>query len=547
MKCVQAERLMDAALDELSGSKGIGTARRADLDLHLSSCARCRAQWEVLRVAEVALRAPRPVAAPDWLLADFRSRLAQESTSQVRAEKPRSGSWAWLWPFGTLTAAGAAAAAVVVFGMVPPPQGPTQSGATPLGTRLVPPPAPAAVSSTSETVRPRVLAATPAPRDGSVKAIPAQPAGKTGSAVATDFLGSTPDLTVKFNAPRPKQRNFAGHQGAQDDAVRVQPSTLAKNSVSVLALAQDHAAFGRSQDADKHSFYSKRANQSNTAHGSQGVVRTVAEEEKREFAEQTDRLTLQFNLAIGNASGDYYAQVPAEPISAELNVSPAVLNALQRPVEITGSATQVGEIVEQLSVAADVVLRIDPKFAAKNITVTDSNAPLWLVLEDVARQGSLEIYPSENGLVLQRISRAGGVAGKLDGKVGETLATLPKPRGVAAAPAQAPDRSPMPTAKPAVEPAAPAAPAGPAAPGKAESEGMRRAFRFTEQKPDRRVWPAAWGNLPERGFEVPSYKELPALVLAPDSKAPQEVPRVRLRLEDPVKKGAPSKASKSPK
>jgi hypothetical protein len=67
-----------------------------------------------------------------------------------------------------------------------------------------------------------------------------------------------------------------------------------------------------------------------------------------------------------------------------------------------------------------------------------------------------------------------------------------------------------------------------------------------ERHPDRKVWPAAWGNLPERGFETPSAEELPPLVLAPIvmDTGFQVVPQVRGRSKRPVPAAKPVRTRK---
>jgi hypothetical protein len=89
---------------------------------------------------------------------------------------------------------------------------------------------------------------------------------------------------------------------------------------------------------------------------------------------------------------------------------------------------------------------------------------------------------------------------------------------------------------------------------KPRPEGSAR-YAFSNRQPDRKVWPAAWGNLPERGFEVPTADELPPLVLAPvqvGTTLSNEVPQVRARVDrlsrkrsETRKKPAAAKAKKS--
>ncbi|MCC2671161.1 MAG: hypothetical protein K0Q72_3632, partial [Armatimonadetes bacterium] len=182
MNCGQAEKWMDAALDELSGGeyhapRGWSEQRRAELEAHFGLCSACRSQWDLLRSAEIALRVPKPVTAPDSLLLEFRQRLAAEAAPAPRrmpAERPRS-PWAWIWPLGSVAAAGAAAATVLMFNVYVAPV-PTPSK----------PPAPLSDAATSELfgrpasrfsraedqvreLKPRAtsdLAAKPAPRVG---------------------------------------------------------------------------------------------------------------------------------------------------------------------------------------------------------------------------------------------------------------------------------------------------------------------------------------------------------------------------------------------
>jgi hypothetical protein len=136
MKCRQAEQWMDALLDGELAESRLAVAREG-LRRHCAGCARCQAQWETLRTAESALRAPRPVSPPPGILLDLRHRLAEESGLRP-SRRPARAPLGWLVPAGGFAAVCAAGA--LFFG--------------PLGHLLSPPPPVASGMGTGVAIAP---------------------------------------------------------------------------------------------------------------------------------------------------------------------------------------------------------------------------------------------------------------------------------------------------------------------------------------------------------------------------------------------------------
>lgn len=247
----------------------------------------------------------------------------------------------------------------------------------------------------------------------------------------------------------------------------------------------------------------------------------------------------------------------------ELDVSPAVLTALQRPVEVQLQGETLAGAVRQLTEAADVVLSYDPKVAgmAVNVTTPEPQVPLWVVLQEVAQQNNLQIVPRENQLELRAAKPVPGkptaeAAGQVLSPAGPvTLGVSPTPtRGALPpslpAPTGAPGaryrrlepRSMLRAAKPSAGDERRVAPERKEAPelkpgkvaekrDKAVPRYERFDYRFEREQlvdrtaPDRRVWPDLWGRLPEWGFALPTPEALPA------ASAPEEARAAEARIK----------------
>jgi hypothetical protein len=567
---------MDAALDELSGGehlmpRGWSENRRVELEAHLAGCPQCRLQWDALRSAEIALRSPKPVAAPESLLVEFRQRLAAEADAPPRrapAERSRN-PWGWLWPVGSLAAAGAAAAAVMLFNV--------QVSPTPTERQ----PAPAAAAQRGDRPANSESASATPPATNRLADLH-QLATKATPSTSSDTLGRAPgvsDSTLAF-------KNVDDRLAAQKSSL----STLAEKSKPAGGDASVATDFGfhlratptvrpaspparekvaanlyRTPNSSQWSIASNGSVAAAGENNSRGLKLSQANTEERYFvnAQQgqvlygTDAAQTAAFLTSQNTNLTY-AQVSLEPLPAELNVSTAILTALQRPVEVELANAPVQAVADQLAYSADVVLRVDPTVALKYVTVREEGTPLWLVLQDVAKQSELEVVPQDNALYLRRIATrvdldAAAAAPAPPGAAGarsdpnfryaekkqETLDRLErKPADLKLAPTGAPVPTGPRTLAKATRGAAPPAPIAPERPVHVAGRGR--------QQPDRRVWPAAWGNLPERGFETPKVEELPPLVLAPVVPDPgaQPVPQLFGRAKSPPKRVKPVRTRK---
>lgn len=529
MKCRQVEQWMDAALDE--GGAGLAPRRRAELDQHLHACPQCRGQWEVLRQAESALRVPRPAPAPDGMLLEFRRRLAAEP-----APAPRPSFWTWVFPVGSLAAAGAAAAVMIAMGVH-------------------------VTTPTSKTVNlpgvPGPQAKAPAPpieqhfydlTEKSVAASPARPSAQ-------------PDTAAK---KRPAARRIR----PEEPRTRM---AKADDRVTSLSLARpdvyrhtDRAAGGGSLETVRESLV--------TGHPAPPFAGGRA--------------------LVAFSRDAYTADSP------EVNVSPAVLTALNRTVEVAARSASVQQVAQQLALEADVQLQVDPSAAQLRVSVTEDQAPLWKALESVAKQQRLEIVPVENHLVLMRVDRADKAKTLIEKEPREAVvAKMPRQRtegavmaksvkdlqekrlapseaAVARKPADPRVRlgqnldvtrqqggfggsaqagaAPGPAA-PAVTKPAPAGPAGPRAltrnehpaapdarphPEAPAPTGLRAlATNGLADHPDRAVWPAAWGTLPERGFTPIAPEELGPQIPAAEAPRATVAPQNNLRRNNRLPNG----------
>lgn len=599
MKCGQAEKWMDAALDERSGGTEHGPAggsvqRRAEFEMHLAACPNCRRQWEVLRSAEAVLRVPKPVPAPEGLLADFRQRLADEERPEAHAAPPprrATWGWRWLWPVGSLAAAGVAAAAVLMFNIQPPMssvqeiQRGRQRGSAANSPATSPnsalpserlaraPKLPLTGTTTAPTnperAKPKLNQMAGAKKSGESEKI-APPALRHDRSFEASSAGAAKGLPRSL-ATAPPSKPSEPRQGEQ-----ASPHPTADPIVAERQLARQGApgqpepqlagkpTFAREPQGLTEKLSTNVRPQADSSLGLQKqttvAAATTAPAPVPSKPQNLGVLYGSNNSQIAQNNSFYYAQVPAEPTPVELNVSAAVLNALQRPVELRSTNVRVQDLAEQLATEADVEVKVDPKVAQLNVTVNESGAPLWRLLEDVARQAQVQIYPRDNSLELRPskpVAPAAEAASNLELKV----YTAPKAKADSTLRARGLQPAPKAVGDAPVAPAAPAGPAGPRGPvgspnggfgGMAGGGGFGRGARgfstreepaapnrsaryaYSNRRPDRKIWPAAWGNLPERGFEVPTAEELPPLILAPvqsGTTLTNEVPQIRARKE----------------
>ncbi len=608
MNCRTAERWMDRVLDD----DPVG-ARMAELELHLQACSRCRSQWQALRAAEVALRMPQASPAPEGLLADFRRRLAEEENlpagpaSTPAPTRPRRDWLRWIWPTGSIAAAGMAAALAVNFNLQSVFQEPPRPASS-LQTAIPRGQADAPVSASRGTDR-RWFAAGRSPQISDPARTEPDPALQAGP-------GNKPTRNWEFNNPSrtkrgpasseptpggpdrprmtdtrrlarkpeplyfrqkqtaPKQPVSPARREAEDLGVPVD-ERMARLSRSEMALVPPTTDSPRGKTAIGGRLNERNRGVSPRKPATDSMSRldaTVAESEKPSLqyfysqpsgpAEDTAPIRPDGLYAQGprpnHISLGVELELEAQAVQEkELEVSPAVLTALQRPVEITFRNGTIQEAARQLTEAADVVLKVDPRVAQANVNFTGpaAQAPLWIVLQEVALQNQLQILPQDNQLILKPVERSqpaakarAEVTGGLRG--GFAGASPASPRGstpadpmLAKKPAPATNVPPPAVAPAPTGPAAPAEPArkalrpygfGRPAPGpraeslmKKEKKGaaplpLQQNARFMESRaldiagapvmgtlPDRRVWPTDWGFLPERGFAIPPPEALP--------------------------------------
>jgi Putative zinc-finger len=104
MNCREAGNALSPYLDG-----ELDDRRRAQLEQHLAGCARCAAEVALQRHAFQLLAAPKTMAQPEGLLAEFKQRLAAEAPAPRRTWR----SAPWSWSLAGLAATAAAAALVI--------------------------------------------------------------------------------------------------------------------------------------------------------------------------------------------------------------------------------------------------------------------------------------------------------------------------------------------------------------------------------------------------------------------------------------------------
>lgn len=574
---------MDRALDE-----AIPGASMDELAAHLARCPGCRRQWEALRAAEAVLRVPRPVQAPDDLLADFRRRLAAEQPVAPRA--PARPWLSWLWPTGSLAAAGLAAALAVTFNLTgsfdapPAPQREARSMARSQGS----PGSPAIPAPVVPTPTPKPADLAPETTLRPAPAAKGRPFGR--KAPRSDFrsgvegetrLSDRPSTGTRANqankAPAAMRdlevRLFVGP--AQNTPRANDPMALAKESKGVAAEKTTSALDPSSRERSTSNYRLQAATPGSSprmAAGTRGASADARElrRDKKPLPdgspENGERLTPAAQPESGNGpaggtatssrylaladfgnTASYYFQDVDKLQPNELEVSPAVLTALQRPVEVTLKGKTIAGAMRQLTEAADVVLSVDPRVASVTVTVETpgTQAPLWVVLQEVAQQSNLQIIPQENRLELRPAGKeadkpaAGLSLGISANAPAAPSPASPTPRGVS--PGTPPPASvraglegvrrfrneperPAKALKGRSEGDRPATPSGPRA--KKEPSDLRLTEKLPTNQatlagaaPDRRVWPDQWGRLPEWGFLLPGPEGLPTEAPAEARKA----------------------------
>src|SRR5262249_49767460 len=77
-------------------------------------------------------------------------------------------------------------------------------------------------------------------------------------------------------------------------------------------------------------------------------------------------------------------------------ISPVILTALRRPVELKSDPTTVQEVALELTTLYDFAVVVDPSVPSTNITLERKSGPMWEVLQSAARPAKLRVVPGEN-------------------------------------------------------------------------------------------------------------------------------------------------------
>lgn len=500
MKCRQAEEWMDQALDETS-AVGLSADRRARLEAHVGQCAECRQQWAILQAAEMALRSPKPVPVPLGMLPEFRERLAREEAARVLRPAPRGG-WSWFWPAGTV-AAGLAAASFVMFHTSVPTTG-TAVPAVHESVRLQSTPPVLSRPGNHSASAPSQVA-PPASGGMQAKSHAAAPGGSSLALTQDDSARSTLLPTVKELArAKPQPRGIpvapSPHLEGAPGALR----RLASNAADIKDTDPLKAAADRAPDM---------------LHVAAAPPQAEAEAGGLTAAYRPTHPQV-WSMQNGVANPD----LAPTALPVEFDVSPAVLQALQRPVAVRMDSVTVQDAARLLTEEADVDVQVDPRVNTVMLSLHDTGVPFWKVLESLAKQSGLQIYPVDNQLVLG--------PGEEPALPAEGAPTREMRRAYNFRPE---------------EKAAPNQQYGGAGNEKARGGtadarfGQTLMLRAAGAVPDRSVWPAAWGRLPERGFAAPTAQEFAEgqleTVLAPPagpSPAPATEPGARPDSKKPM-------------
>ena len=532
MNCRRASGLMDRALDQ-----GIGANAPPELLGHLEACARCRAEWDILLRGDAALRAPGVAPAPADLYASFQERV------RLRP-RPVAFAWpVWIGPVGTLAAAGAAAAIVISFNLRPDVR---PAGETLKDSKLVPtglptaagrssvvefgraPADPSASKATSgpEGV-PRPVRTPPGRPDVAMRDAyspvgpPSTPARRADSAAAVEVRASpeTTDLSAKV---RP----------ALAPGITAAPAVGGSSPSRATGTVEGIGPRGELADRLAGAAGSRPGGGGGAAAGLGGFGGGASMQYR---PGQNPAPLGQMRLAKKNPSGDAgNSQMGVEALGLRYkeqlsllnsqdglldDVSPALVTAMSRTVTLRQSQDNLDAALRRLAEQADVPVVAPPAAASFAVMVDYESQPVWMALEDLARQAELTIYPVDNQLVLREIVRPAQGPRGAPGQVAAPVfrAAVPAPasarqsleRQSEMARRQMETREPRASA-PASAPRVKALEASPL-PAKPVRQGTRTSSLGAvpaglmvktpgPRKPDRKIWAPAWGRYLDLGF-----------------------------------------------
>lgn len=546
MHCRRAQSWIDEALDG-----GLPGARQPELDAHLEGCPVCRRQWEALRSADAALRAPQPVAPPAGMLLEFRERLAQEQEAGAAVRGPaRSRGWSWLWPASTLAAAAAAVLLITMRVGVPP--GPPVSTDRMVRSYEAPPALPDAApvpfnkaAPESARTQPAAPAAPPASTAGSSAPAPATAEKKQ---ILSDKLAAVPSPAAsKVTQPMATVEEQRKDLGGRERIVLARPVVPVPELKDAVrpgtpearpdGLGQGLAGGGLGGVGGPGS-----------GGGRFGGFGGAAPRPEAKKEELPARAPAPAGSVVAGKPEEKPAVVALSVVDAdkklpvEFEVSTAVLEALQRPVAIRLDAVPLRMAIRRLTVEGDVTVEIDPRTPTRTVSVDEGQTPLWKVLETVAKQSNLRIYPQDNEILLRPAELA-------DVQLGDraVLKTDPAagvaPKRAAAPPVSDAVRSRLEKQREAEKPRGgvekPNTVKERREPAQQNTLARNGYFLAVPQNQavvaDRTVWAAEWGVLPERGFMAPTQDEFAAY----KNRAPatlQEQPALQQNTAPPAAK-----------
>ena len=508
MRCRQVQHWMDRQLDE-----GPVVQPPPAVESHLSACPACCRDWRDLCAAETALRAPRPVAAPEGLLAEFHTRLA----GPPQARRIPTGTPGWFWPAGSVLAGGLAVLAVAVLGLrsefaprrdrvdgdlreiaaVPS----TGSQAPPTSVQAPPPPGFRGSASTAPSQSPPGYSSTGAGEARPPDAYRAPQTGPTG----LGFQPVAPGRVESFAA--------AGGAAARDEVADAATAGRAKTSAADSATGNPSGlTLGGALRLGRTPAPGGGPNPAG-GFGGQGVSGPALQR-------------LETRASGSRLEREGAGQVPEE-----------LLVALRNEVSLDARTVPLNAAIHAIEEAAGIRLVLANGGPKPEVRLESEKLAVWAIVEDVARQAELRVYPVQGRLLLTDAQAPLLFSPQLELQERQQLEQI----GKKVTPAEAPARPE------AAVPAAPeqrrAAPPAPSPQGQAresiadQSRGAAAAppersrlaevqsqkqparaqptravrlqrplqtgarFAAPGRKPDPRYWPrAAWGTLPESGF-----------------------------------------------